>query len=175
MNVIPTISFFLFELLFRRYKVNHLGVSSLAALSSNSFSKEKVALGKRRRNFFWSLIFKELFPMNIFKPFKLDKDVGNFMPPLSLGRSSKFSRQEISNSTKLISVPNCDGRCFIAGSYFVMERVVTFSGATKACSKLSNDSACIMEVKVIHTLAMNRWFFIFRSPDLPYNGCLRVV
>jgi hypothetical protein len=51
----------------------------------------------------------------------------------------------------------------------VMERVVTFSGATKACSKLSNDSACIMEVKVIHTLAMNKWFFISRSPDSPYN------
>src|SRR4029453_3211992 len=95
--------------------------------------------------------------------------------PISLGRSSKFSRQEISNSTKLIRVPNCDGRCFIAGSYFVMERVVTFSGATKACSKLSNDSARIMEVKVIHMLAMNRWFFMSGSPDFPYNGCLRVV
>src|SRR5438552_18784521 len=89
MNVIPTISFFLFELLFRRYNANHLGVSSLAALSSNSFSKEKMALGKRRRNFFWSLIFKELFPMNIFKPFKLDKEVGNFMPPLSHTESSR--------------------------------------------------------------------------------------
>src|SRR5439155_27012491 len=79
MNVIPTISFFLFELLFRRYKANDLGVPSLAALSSNSFSKEKVALGKRRHNFFWSCIFKESFPMNIFKPFRLDKDFGNFM------------------------------------------------------------------------------------------------
>src|SRR5207247_11205781 len=87
-NVILTISLFPFGLLFRRYKANHLGVSSLAALSSNSFSKEKVVLGKRRRNFSWSLIFKELFPMNIFKPFKLDKDVGNFMPPLSHTESS---------------------------------------------------------------------------------------
>jgi hypothetical protein len=44
-----------------------------------------------------------------------------------------------------------------------MERVVTVSGATKACSRLSNDSACITEVKVMHMLAMNRWFFISRS------------
>src|SRR5438874_7106496 len=51
MNVIPTISFFLFELLFRRYKANHLGVSSLAALSSNSFSKEKVAFRKIQHGF----------------------------------------------------------------------------------------------------------------------------
>ncbi len=26
-----------------------------------------------------------------------------------------------------------------------------------------------MEIKVIHTLAMNRWLFTSRSPDLPYN------
>src|SRR6266566_5875920 len=115
------------------------------------------------------MFIRQAFPLSII-------NFSNFFKfPISLGRSSKFSRQEISNSTKLIRVPNCDGRCFIAGSYFVMDRVVTFSGATKACSKLSNDSACIMEVKVIHMLAMNRWFFIFRSPDLPYNGCLRVV
>src|SRR5438445_9338685 len=88
MNVIPTISFFFFELLFRRYKANHLGVSSLAALSSYSFSKEKVALGKRRRNFSWSLIFNLLFPINIFNPFNLAKDFGNFMPPLLHTESS---------------------------------------------------------------------------------------
>src|SRR6266496_2984948 len=124
------------------------------------------------------MFIRQPFPLSII-------NFSNFFKfPISLGRSSKFSRQEISNSTRLIRVPNCDGRCFIAGSYFVsptsfpsllrstqhnMERVVAFSGATKACSKLSNDSACIMEVKVIHTLAMNKWFFIFRSPDLPSN------
>src|SRR5436309_15056131 len=109
------------------------------------------------------MFIRQPFPLSII-------NFSNFFKfPISPGRSSKFSRQEISNSTKLIKVPNCDGRCFTAGSYFFMERVVAFSGATKACSKLSNDSACIMEVKVIHMLAMNRWFFISRSPDLPYK------
>jgi hypothetical protein len=51
-----------------------------------------------------------------------------------------------------------------------MERVVAFSGAARAYSKLSNDSACMMEVKVMQMLVMNKWFFISRSPDSPYNN-----
>src|SRR4030095_4442241 len=126
---------------------------SIAPESVNTFKLLKLPIDSGSEMF-----IPQPFPLSII-------NFSNFFKfPISLGRSSKFSRQEISNSTKLIRVPNCDGRCFIAGSYFVMERVVAFSGATKACSKLSNDSACITEVKVMHMLAMNKWFFISRSP-----------
>src|SRR4029453_18205455 len=58
--------------------------------------------------------------MFIPQPFPLSIiNFSNFFKfPISLGRSSKFSRQEISNSTKLIRVPNCDGRCSYCGVIF---------------------------------------------------------